>query len=70
MSLEAWQMQPESRGRVETAAPDPHVPPKMTLGFLQHVADQQAAATRLRSVPQGPRLYFSTSPIHRNLSST
>lgn len=52
MSLEAWQMQPESRGRVETASPDPHVPPKMTLGFLQHVADQQAAATRLRSVPQ------------------
>ena len=32
--------------------------------------DLAVAAARLRSVPQGPRLHFSTSPIHGNLSST
>ena len=48
MSMGAWQMRPESRGCVQTVSPDPSVPPKITLGYLQSAQDQRVAVAGLR----------------------
>lgn len=48
MSMGAWQMRPESRGCVQTVSPDPSVPPKITLGYLQSPQDQRVAVAGLR----------------------